>query len=222
MMVPTYLPVLNQEDEEVQENIRRFEELCHQSGIACRSHKDYSALPNTEIVKETRFADVLIISSETFYQTFAGNDLNPNLRDVLHGAECPVIVVPEHFQFPIRNILFYDGSASSVYAIKQFAYLFPELGSNETLLVYSNADAAETVPYETNIEELAQQHFKNLHVTRLHLDAKKEISGWIESQQSAMLVGGAFGRSGLSEVFRKSFMHDVITLHKFPVFIAHK
>src|SRR5215218_8134806 len=138
MMVPTYLPLVDQQDEEVQENINRFEELCRKNGISCRSHKDYASMPQAEIVKETRFADVLIISSEKFYQTFTENDLNAKLRDVLHGAECPVIVVPEQFQFPVKNILFYDGSASSVYAIKQFAYLFPELCENETKVIYTN------------------------------------------------------------------------------------
>src|SRR5215218_10446350 len=61
--LPTYFPVFDQADEEVQDAMRQFEEACQQNNIAFRLHKDYSDLPQVEIVKESRFADVLVISS---------------------------------------------------------------------------------------------------------------------------------------------------------------
>lgn len=219
--LPAYFPLLDKEDEEVQEAMQQFEATCRHHHIACRVHKDYSSLPQREILKETRFADVLIVSSEKFYQPFAKDELHPGLRDVLHSTECPVTVVPEQFRFPSKNILFYDGSASSVFAIKQFAYLFPELCANETALVYAKQDTGEHLPHESNIQELAAQHFKNLKLSKLHLE-KKDLRAWVGEKEGVMLVSGSFGRPGFSEVFRKSFMYDLITLRRFPVFIAHK
>lgn len=219
---PTYFPLLDREDEEVQERMKQLETACRHYNISCRLHKDYTNLPQAEILKETRFADVLVVSSEKMYQSFAQDELHPSLRDVLHGAECPVVVVPEQFRFPTRNILFYDGSASSVFAIKQFAYLFPELCLNETVLVYSKTDTDEHLPHASYIQELAAQHFKNLEFSKLHLNIKKDLRTWISEKEGVMLVGGSFGRSGFSEALRKSFMYDLITLRRFPVFVAHK
>jgi hypothetical protein len=221
MPLPAYFPLLDQEDEELQETMKQFKTLCQQHNIACRLHKDFTDLPQAEILKETRFADVLVVSSEKFYESFIEDELHPGLRDVLHGAECPVVVVPEQFQFPNRNILLYDGSASSVHAIKQFAYLFPELCNDETVLVYAKEGGDEHMPAEENIHELTARHFPNLQLSRLHLNPK-DLKNWISEHERVMLVGGAFGRSGFSEVLRKSFMQSLITMRKFPVFIAHR
>ena len=46
--------------------------------------------------------------------------------------------------------------------------------------------------------------------------------GSLVADSNAILVSGSFGRSMFSEMFRKSFVSDVIAEHKLPVFIAHK
>ena len=96
-----------------------------------------------ELTKETRFADLLIIGSEIFFKNISDNDSNIFLKHTLQHTECPVMVVPEKFYFPSQNILAYDGSASSVFAIKQFAYLFPDLCDNKTILVYATEETGD-------------------------------------------------------------------------------
>jgi nucleotide-binding universal stress UspA family protein len=44
----------------------------------------------------------------------------------------------------------------------------------------------------------------------------------VAEQTEYMLVTGAYGRSELSNLFKKSFLSDVIGQHKIPVFVAHK
>ena len=61
-----------------------------------------------------------------FYENIGIHSSYDYLKDVLHDVACPVLLVPEKFDFPESVILAYDGSEESVYAIKQFAYLFPE------------------------------------------------------------------------------------------------
>jgi hypothetical protein len=131
------------------------------------------------------------------------------------------LIVPEKFGFPSSNVLTYNGSDDSVYAIKQFAYLFPELCKNETLLVYLNAENQNELPDETYIEELAARHFPNLTLTSLELDPKKYFGTWVMDRRNAMVISGAFSRSVFSQIFKKSFITDVITDHKLPLFIAH-
>ncbi len=62
-------------------------------------------------------------------------------------------IVPENFQFPENNIIAYDGVEPSVFAIKQFAYLFPGL-YNETLLMNLSKRSGEVVPEKEYMEEL--------------------------------------------------------------------
>ena len=139
---------------------------------------------------------------------------------MLQHTECPVLVVPENFYFPSQNILAYDGSASSVFAIKQFAYLFPDLCDNKTILVYA-AEETEDIPAHVNIEELAASHFSNLAITVLD-GGKKDFSEWVLKYENPILVSGSFGRSGFSSLFTKNFVINIIDAHKTPVFIAHQ
>ncbi len=144
------------------------------------------------------------------------------MQDILHRSECPVIVVPEQYDFPKTNILSYDGSESSVYAIKQFAYLFPELTKRPTLLVYVHEDGKQEFPQQANIEELVARHFNDLTLMKLDMSPAKYFSSWINNRENALIVSGAFGRSAISQLLRKSLVSEVIAAHKLPVFIAHK
>ena len=219
----TYVPLLEEEDNElVDQNLMHFEELCEKNGIAYRTHKDFFDFALPELKKESRFADVVIISGELFYKRFLEANQFDYLRDVLHVSESPVLVVPEQYQFPDNNILAYDGSEESVYAIKQFAYIFPELAKNKTLLVYAEDEEEKMFPSKDYIVELATQHFKDLTFYKLEVNPKKYFSTWIMDRKGSMLVSGSFSRSAISQIFKKSFVADIIRNHQVPVFIAHK
>jgi hypothetical protein len=133
-----------------------------------------------------------------------------------------VIVVPEKYTFPDVNILAYDGSESAVFAIKQFAYLLPELSENETMLTYANVEGEVNLPNEAYIEELVGRHFSDLTISKLDIDSKKYFSTWVADKKSAIVVAGAFSRSAFSQLLNKSFVRDIIKQHNVPVFIGHK
>jgi len=218
-----YIPLVEDEDaESVKKNISRFENYCLFNKIEYRVHKDFLDFALPELMYESRFADLLIIGSQTFYEQTGVDTPNDYLKEVLHKVECPVIVVPERFDPPQRNILSYDGSGASVYAIKQFVYLFPELTTNPTLLVYAAEKEKKTLPDELNIQELVTRHFKDLSLFQLGANPKKYFASWLSEKKGAILISGAFARSDFSRLFHKSFVADVISDHHLPVFIAHK
>lgn len=220
---PFISPIVEGEDAEAMEaNIERFKMLCLKHNIDCRVHTGFFDFAIPELRKETRFADLAIIGSEIFYRNLGTRDPNEYLKEALHVAECPILLVPEKFDLPQSNILAYDGSRSSVFAIRQFAYLFPQLAKNSTLLLTANTEEQGTLPDETYIAELAGRHFPNLSMFRLELDPGKYFATWISEKKNAILVSGAFTRSSFSQLFRKSFVSDVIREHKLPVFIAHR
>lgn len=216
------VPALEDDDvETVGKNIDRFEASCRSAGIEYRVHKDFTDFALQALKKESRFADLLLIGSETFYANIAGGNTSSFLKDAIHEVECPVLVVPEQFEFPKTNILAYDGSESSVYAIKQFAYLFPELTGNNTVLIYVQESDGNDFPDEDNIKELCARHYSNLTFLKLDLNPKKYFGLWANEKKGAILISGAFGRSSLSMAFSKSFVGDVIREHKLPLFITH-
>src|SRR4030095_4448950 len=105
------------ETKTINQNIDRFEKLCIKSGIEHRVHKDYYDLALPEMKKESEYADLLILGSEKFYENNGVSSPNSYLRTALHDIKCPVILVPEKFDFPENVILAYDGTEQSLYAI---------------------------------------------------------------------------------------------------------
>jgi nucleotide-binding universal stress UspA family protein len=213
--------VENEEAEIIQKNITRFENLCQKNGIEYRVHKDYFDFVIPELKKESLYADLLILGSEVFYEDAKGAPAI-YLEEALHNIKCPVLVVPEKFDFPQNIILAYDGNDESVFAIKQFAYLFPELTKLKTLLVYAHRNADKDIPDRIQMEELVTRHFPDLTLFKLNINPKAYFNTWIMDNRSALLVSGSYSRSGLSRLFKKSFLKEVIADHRLPVFIAHR
>jgi nucleotide-binding universal stress UspA family protein len=213
--------VENRDPELIQESIDKFEDQCLQSGIEFRVHQDNSSSALQELKKESRFADLMIIGSEKFYENLGLETPNEYLKDALHDTECPVIVTPENVVFPDSVVLAYDGSKSSVYAIKSFAALFPQLCHKKTILLYAEGIPGEGIPQEKLIRELAANHFSHISFHQMDADPKKYLNTWLSDIEKPILVSGAYGRSGLSQIFRQSFITTVMEQHSVPVFIAH-
>jgi hypothetical protein len=219
-IMPEWL-VKNEEDVLVNKNIGLFKETCIAEGIEFRIHKDTDLMAISSLIEETRFADVLVISSDLFYANISKEQPNFYLEEVLKRAECPVMLVPENYQLPRQVILAYDGSESSVFAIKQFAYLFPEFAKMETILL-AIMQHEDEMPEYSLVTELVSGHFPNLKLQTMHLKQKKDFAGWLTEKPGSVVVMGAFSRSALSQLFKKSFATDVIHDIKMPLFISHK
>jgi nucleotide-binding universal stress UspA family protein len=218
-----YIPILeSRENDLVKESIDLFKKRCQRNDIDFRIHDDFYDFAIPELKKESRYADLLIIGSEKFYENSGTHSPNQFLQNALHDVQCPVLLVPEIFEFPENIILAYDGSEDSVFAIKQFAYLLPQLTKKETFLLFVSEDPDEEFPDKIQIEELAARHFKKLTLWKLHINPKKDLRKWLLDRSTSLLVSGSYGRSGISQMFSRSFMKDVIADHRLPVFIAHK
>ncbi len=205
----------------VSKNIGLFTDACTQAGIEFRIHNDTNLMALSSLIEETRFADALLISSDLFYANVSANQPNFYLEEVLKRSECPVMLVPENYTDPNRVVLAYDGTESSVFAIKQFAYVFAGLAQKETILLSVTNHEDELLEYSL-ITELLSQHYPNLTIQTLHLKHKKDLAGWMADKPNSFIVMGAFSRSIFSQLFKKSFATDVIHDIKMPLFISHK
>lgn len=219
-MMPEWL-VKNEDDMLVNKNISSFKDACIAEGIEFRIHKDTDLMAIASLIEETRFADALLVSSDLFYANVAKDQPNFYLEEVLKRAECPVMLVPENYTEPNQVVLAYDGNESSVFAIKQFAYVFPELTEKETILL-SILHQEDELPEYSLVSELVSSHYPNLKIQSLHLKHKKDFTEWMTNKPNSFIVMGAFARSIFSQLFKKSFASDVIHDIKMPLFISHK
>lgn len=204
----------------MEKNVETFERLLRQD-IPYRIHKEFSDMALQEVIQESRFADLMVIGDEVFYEGEDGDGINERLKDVLFRSECPVLLVPEKFGFPGSNIIAYDGTPSSAFAIKQFMYLFPEWCKNPTWVLYASEEG-NGVPYETCLRELTWGRFPDITFYHLPINPRKYFATWVSEKEGALLVCGAFGRSVISENIRKSFVSDAVNDHKLPIFTAHR
>jgi nucleotide-binding universal stress UspA family protein len=217
---PLMHPLTEQETKTRRENIGSFTAKLKED-IPCRIHTEFSDPAVSEMIIESRFSDLMVLGNEVFYEEGGQSKVKGHLRTTLVRSECPVMLVPEHFEFPGSNIIAYDGSEASVFAIKQYIYLFPEWCKNPTWLVYATSGDKE-LPYTTYVKELATAHFPDLNFSVLPEATRQYFTGWVNEKKGAVLVSGAFGRSVISENIRKSFLTEAIQEHKIPVFLAHR
>jgi hypothetical protein len=209
------------EDEVIEKNGSALKDFCREHAIRYIVREDRLDFALPSIRKETRFADLMVLSSRHFFENI--NNIQPNayMQEMLHSAECPVLLLPEKSDLPQTIILTYDGSASAAYAIKQFVYLFPELSHVPAILVFASEKSDDPFPDGKLIEELVAQHFKDLSLVKLDMSPREFFNNWITGKENPWLITGSYGRSELSLLFSRSFITETIKEHKIPVFIAH-
>jgi nucleotide-binding universal stress UspA family protein len=208
--------------EQVQKNINLFQQKCISEGLEFRVHNDAENLPLASLVKETRFADLVLISRESFFSNISKNQPNEYMQEFLKKSDCPVLIVPDTQEIPERIVLLYDGDASSLFAIKQFAYLFPDKCSLPVTLIQATISADDRLEDQELVSELAARHFPDLTLQEVALHDRREAAAFLSGQEKSLLVTGAYGRSIFSNLFRKSFADELIQRLALPLFIAHK
>jgi hypothetical protein len=205
----------------VEQSKHKFIEACNASKIKYHlvdAEEDW----NKELfVKESRFADLVVLSDELFRNSLYNDQPNFFMQEALRGAECPVLVVPDSFQKLDRIAAAYDSTKDSVFALKQFAYLFGQFTDLPTEFVYVKNETNEIIPNLPLLEEYASLHFNCLATAKLRFDAHKQFLSWLESKKNVLLITGSFGRSAVSNLLRPSFADHIIHAHPCPVFIAH-
>ena len=125
---------------DVDQEIRFFLKTREKKGvqgevIQKRESYEHRDSPADEAIKATRFADLLILDAETSFDNEVEALPTAFVKRVVSASECPVIIAPTSID-RIDNIVFcHDGNRSSVFAMKQFTYLFPPLlGKNVIVL----------------------------------------------------------------------------------------
>jgi nucleotide-binding universal stress UspA family protein len=207
-------------NELVEKNINFFKQACERRAASYAVHR-HGGDPAAEIVQESRFADLLIVDAETsFRKRFEGSPTT-FVKDTLAAAECPVIIAPDNFE-GIEEIVFtWDGSKSSMFAIKQFCYLFPKLEDRKVTLL--KVDKAKHTAEEDKapLKDWLSSHYSSIGFETLQGDTETELLGYLLKKKNVFIIMGAYGRNMLSRFFKQSRAEIVIKTITQAIFIAH-
>jgi hypothetical protein len=205
----------------IQKSREKFKKECDKYGIKYHIHPYDGSWDRNLFVKESRFADLVVISEELFCLDALNIQPNYFMEETLRSSECPVMVVPERFKEIERLAVAYDGGKEAMFALKQFVYLFPDYMELPAEFVHIKNESGTEIPDQALLKEYTKTHFESLNASRLQFDPKKYFSAWLEDKKNVLLVTGAYSRSALSNMFNKSFADSIIANHTCPIFIAH-
>jgi len=206
--------------ETIEKNLRLFKDACDKRGVRYSVHRD-SGDPAREIIRESRYADLLITDAETSFNRKFDGVPTEFVKDVLKDAECPVIIAPESFEFIDEIVFTYNASKSSLFAIKQFCYLFPELDDKKITVLQIEDDDDSTEPEKEKFKEWISGHYSSIGFETLKGDPETELFAHLLRKQKVFIVMGAYGRSNLSQLFKHSRADLLIKTVTQAIFIAH-
>lgn len=212
-----------QYEEEVrlaEKHITLFKEGCIARDVRYSVHQD-SGEPAAGLIKESRFADVIVLNAETsFNETFDGVPTE-FVKQVLKKAECPVIIAPETLD-PVEEIIFaYNGRPSCVFAIKQFTYLFPEFHDKNIIVVQVNESGQFDDPDRYKFTEWLQSHYTHVHFETLKGKPDVELIKYLLTKEKILLVTGAYGGIDIPHLMGPGLADLMIKTVIQPIFIAH-
>lgn len=204
----------------IEDNYLALKKDCKERELSC-TIKKIKGIAEEEVITESRFADLLIIGKALSFPFLF--DTNPTgfVKNMLLHAQCPVMVLPEEPHAANGVAFCYNGTYSSMYAIRAFAALFPELVTRHCEIVYVCEKGEKTIPLKTQLQEYLKAY--NAHVTYKILtgQADKAIQTYLETKTELISTFGAYGRSRVSRFFNSSSADNIIRNLKGPVFITH-
>lgn len=206
---------------DTEQAITIFKDECQRKGVPIKTYVDKGE-PIQEIIFESRFADLLIV--DPAISIYDRHEQLPShfVKEILAKAECPVMLAPLEFDYVDEVVFCYDGSASSVFAIKQFSYLFPEFRSKKvTLLEVNKTGNEEFNESHRRIMDWLRADYPSVCYHALGGEVKNELFTYLFMKSRKMIVMGAYGRSLLSNFFKRSSADILIRSVDLPIFITH-
>ena len=204
------------------QSAHHFEAACQAAGVEFSMHHDrrYSSI---ELKHESIYADLLLINSSETFNHYQEDPPTLFVRDLLADVQCPVLLVPVKFIQPEKLILLYDGAPASVYAAKMFSYLLPRFKRlNTEVITVKNSHSSLHLPNNKLMKEFMKRHYPKAKYIIKKGNSEDEIVHLLkEYTGNAIVVLGAYGRSGISRWFHESMADRLMKQLKLPLFIAH-
>lgn len=213
------LKKLGEKDKQIRDQaVRDFELICQESGIQYSVRRD-KAIALQDLLRESIYADLLVISPHDSFSRLQEPAPTRFLRDLLSEVQCPVLVTAEAYTPIEKAIMLYDGAPASVFAIKMFTDIMPGRLPAEVVTV---KDDDLHLPENKLMKEFMKRHCPRATYTVLKGEAEKEIlKRLLKEGPASLVVLGAYQRSAVSRWFKSSMADMLIKAVACPLFIAH-
>lgn len=213
--------IAEEDKEKIRLNVALFKRTCETEGVHHKIHVD-SGIPLSELLRESTFADLIVIDANTGFFSLGNSTPAPFIKDLLADAHCPVLIVPHTTPVIKRVTVCYDGSASSIHAAKMFSYVLPDLCTLPATLLSANENNSNHIKSGDNFKDLVKLHFKQLNFEVLSNSSESDIITYLKQfGEDSLVVMGAYGRNAISRMIHQSLSNKVIAEVKVPVFITH-
>lgn len=202
-------------------NLKRLHQICDDSEIKIIVKEAVSS-PVEEVMLLSRFADLLLMNSNTSFAALTDTIPPGFVKEMLAGSQCPVLVLPDKIP-PVKEIIFsYNGSYSSMFAIKCFTLMFPDFCKMPVKVVYVTDDEQPAdMPFTENLKSYLEAHYPEIDYVILQGDPPESLLNYLSQRNGCIVTYGAFGRSGDSDFFQRSITSNVLSATSIPVFVTH-
>lgn len=203
------------------DKIAEIRHICSTNGIDIKI-QEADGWPSEEVIKESRFADLLLVNHDTSF-AILGGDSNPPVfvRDMLAKAQCPVMVMPDNY-IRARELYFsYNGGYSSMYAIKRFTDIFPDYWDMPVNVIYVDERDKGVIPDLESLKAYMAVHYEDVSYHVHRGSPSSAFLALLSQRRDCVVTFGAYGRNPLSRFFHRSDADSILRSLDVPLFITH-
>lgn len=211
---------IRQRHEQIRANTEKLRAACLQSGMDITLHT-YEKSCLEAVIRESRFADVLLVQHNLSLAALRDSDPTAFIRELLLKAECPVLTLPGNMQVIKEVVLAYNGTYSSVYAIRTFFHLFPLLALRKVKVIYVREKEMQYIPDDLMLRHYLNGICRNVDYLVLSGSPAGNLKIYLQYRKHTLVTLGAYGRSRTSRFFNGSAADDVLGLNHVYTFITH-
>jgi hypothetical protein len=204
----------------IEERISGLKKKFAGTDIYFEAHRNYP-LHEEDIIRASRFADLLVMDPGMTLDRGSEASLSSFVTDILKKSACPVIVAPEDFEALDEIVFCNDNTPDSIFAIKQFTHLFPQLQSKKLVLLQVMEISERKPSGENRLEEWLKSHYRDFRFEIFNGDVNHVLFDYFFKRKNIFIVMGAYGRSALSTFLKKSTAGPLIKMITQPIFISH-
>ncbi|OMP76178.1 hypothetical protein [[Flexibacter] sp. ATCC 35208] len=219
-----YYDVLYKSEKEkqqlIQDNTTKLKKTCEEKNIPC-TIKNIMGIAADSVILESRFADLLIIGRELSFPVIYDGNPTVFVKNILTQAQCPIIVLPDIPPSVIGVACCYNGTYSSMYAIRAFAAIFPHLIEKNCEIVYEYEHNNQKIPYESQLQEYLKSYKAHSRQIILSGAVGHTLQSYLHSRPELISTFGAYGRNGISRFFNHSSAENIIRKLNGAIFITH-
>ena len=169
---------------------------------------------NRKIMDQCRFADMFISSKGAFENEFKmlfekGTNDDENLC-------CPKLLLPNNYEGISNVALIYDGTTTSLYAVKQFCRILPEVCRNHdvVLLIFSIDDySSDKEQNDKMFVNYLQQHCSHLAVHYYSGEDSEHLKKMLDINSNTLLITGDVENSKMEKIFTRDDTIEITDIY---------